>query len=204
MSETGGPALRVLVADGHQDRLEHVADTVARLGHEVLREIDLTRIGPLTAAEKPDVAMVVVSEGSARDLEMIGGIVREAACPVIAVLDVQDPSFIREAAKRGVFAYLRGGEDPQELQSSIDIVLRRFAEYHDLEGAFARRAVTERAKGILMERHGIDERAAFELLRKEARRTNRKVVDVAEAILASHPLLPSGRPEGPRPDDEEG
>ena len=43
------------------------------------------------------------------------------------------------------------------MQSAIDIVLRRFAEYHDLEGAFARTAVTERAKGILMERHGIDE-----------------------------------------------
>ena len=51
----------------------------------------------------------------------------------------------------------------------IDMVLRRFAEYHDLEGAFGRRAVTERAKGILMERHSIGEDAAFDLLRAHSR-----------------------------------
>jgi AmiR/NasT family two-component response regulator len=69
-------------------------------------------------------------------------------------------------------------------------VLRRFAEYHDLEGAFGRRAITERAKGILMERHSIEERAAFELLRNDARSTNRKLVDVASAVVDGHRLLP--------------
>ena len=57
-------------------------------------------------------------------------------------------------------------------------------------GAFARRAITERAKGILMERHSIDEKRAFEMLRDEARRSNRKIVDVAEAVAMSVNLLP--------------
>jgi response regulator NasT len=69
-------------------------------------------------------------------------------------------------------------------------VLRRFTEYHDLEGAFGRRAITERAKGILMERHAVDEPAAFEMLREHARTTNRKLVDVAAAVVDSHALLP--------------
>jgi hypothetical protein len=64
--------------------------------------------------------------------------------------------------------------------------LRRFSEYHDLEGAFGRRAVTERAKGILTERHSIDEPAAFEMLREHARSTNRKLVDVASAVVDGH------------------
>jgi AmiR/NasT family two-component response regulator len=83
--------------------------------------------------------------------------------------------------------------------------LRRFAEYHDLEGAFGRRAVTERAKGILMERHGIDEQAAFNLLRDHARRNNRKMVDVAEEIMSMHRLLPGAvQPSVPgRSDDPE-
>jgi len=109
---------------------------------------------------------------------------------VIAILDVPDRAFINEAAKRGIFAYISDGDDPEELQSSIDIVLRRFAEYHDLEGAFGRRAVTERAKGILMERHGIEEAAAFNMLRDHARSHNRKMVDVAEEIVSTHRLLP--------------
>ena len=75
--------------------------------------------------------------------------------------------------------------------------LRRFAEYHALEGAFGRRALTERAKGVLMERHAIDEERAFTMLRDEARRTQRKLVDVAAAVLASHRLLPRGRDADP-------
>jgi AmiR/NasT family two-component response regulator len=116
----------------------------------------------------PDVALVIVHDGTAKALEMIDRIVHEATCPVIAGLDVEDRGFINEAAKPGIFAYIAGGHDPQELQSTIDIVLRRFSEYHALESAFGRRAVTEHAKGILMERHGIDEQTAFQMLRDEA------------------------------------
>ena len=105
----------------------------------------------------------------------------------------------------GIFAYITDGHDPQELQSSIDIVLRRFAEYHDLEGAFGRRAVTERAKGILMERHSVDEREAFNMLRDHARRTNRKMVDVAEEIVSTHRLLPgAGQPSAAESTDAPG
>jgi len=188
----GSEGLRVLVADGRPERLRQVSDAVASLGHEVITlEGELEEIVLTTADERPDLAVVILGESSEDALRTIGRVVREAACPVIAVLDVEDPAFVNEAARRGIFAYIRGGSDPAELQSSIDITLQRFAEYHNLEGAFGRRAVTERAKGILMERHGIDERAAFDLLRDEARRTNRKVVDVAEAVAASHRLLPS-------------
>lgn len=95
-----------------------------------------------------------------------------------------------EAARRGIFAYITDG-DPQEWQNSIEIVLRRFAEFRDLEGAFKRRAITERAKGILMERHGIDEKAAFERMRDHARAGNRRVVDVAQAVVDGHALLPA-------------
>jgi AmiR/NasT family two-component response regulator len=50
--------------------------------------------------------------------------------------------------------------------------------------------VTERAKGILMERHSLDEAEAFELLRDHSRTSNRKLVDVASAVVDGHPLLP--------------
>ena len=71
----------------------------------------------------------------------------------------------------------------------IDIVLRRFAEYHGLEGAFGRRALIERAKGILMERHAIDEASAFKMLHENSRANNRKLLDLATAIVDSHRLL---------------
>ena len=120
---------------------------------------------------------------------------REASCPVIALLHAPDPSFVTEASKRGVFAYITDA-DASDWQSSIDIVLRRFAEYHDLEGAFGRRALTERAKGILMERHSIDEAGAFEMLRENSRTANRKLLDVATAVVDGHRLLPK-QPQAP-------
>jgi AmiR/NasT family two-component response regulator len=182
--------LRVLIANERRDRLALVAPIVAALGHEVIaREIDVKDVGPVTARERPDVALVGLGESSQHALGLIEKIVKEAACPVIVLLHAPDPAFVKEASKRGVFAYITDA-DTTDWQSSIDIVLRRFAEYQDLEGAFGRRAVTERAKGILMERHSIDETAAFELLREHSRSTNRKLADISSAVVDGHRLLP--------------
>jgi AmiR/NasT family two-component response regulator len=182
--------LRVLIANERRDRLALVAPIVTALGHEVIaREIDATEVAGVTARERPDVALVGLGDSSEHALALIEQIVREAACPVIAMIHSPDADFVKEASKRGVFAYVTDS-DTLDWQSSIDIVLRRFAEYHDLEGAFGRRAVTERAKGILMERHSVGERAAFDMLRKHARASNRKLVDVAGAVVDGHALLP--------------
>jgi AmiR/NasT family two-component response regulator len=188
--------LRVLIANERRDRLALVAPIVAALGHEVIaREIEVEDVGPATARERPDVALVGLGASSDHALHMIEKIVQEAACPVIVLLHAPAPEFVKEASKRGVFAYITDGEGT-DWQSSIDIVLRRFAEYQDLEGAFGRRAVTERAKGILMERHSVDEAAAFEMLRAHARSTNRKLVDIASAVVDGHRLLPN-QPSAP-------
>jgi AmiR/NasT family two-component response regulator len=83
----------------------------------------------------------------------------------------------------------RPGLDPQQLQSALEITLLRFAEFHNLEGAFGRRATIEQAKGILMERHGISADQAFQELRGHSQRNGRRLVDVAQAIIESHRLL---------------
>ena len=169
MKDEGDPdRLRILVADGQGHRLDEILSTVTGLGHEVVGQTALGEVAAATASVRPDAAIVIVGEGSERALDLIGRIVTEAACPVIAILDVEDEAFIRDAAKRGIFAYITLGRDASALQSSLDVVLSRFAEYQGLEGAFARRAITERAKGILMERHSFDEKRAFEMLRDEA------------------------------------
>jgi AmiR/NasT family two-component response regulator len=188
--------LRVLIANERKDRLALVAPIVAALGHEVIaREIEVADVGAVTARERPDVALVGLGGSSDHALGLIEKIVQEAACPVIVLLHAPDPAFVKEASKRGVFAYITDA-DAKDWQSSIDIVLRRFAEYHDLEGAFGRRALTERAKGILMERHSVDESSAFEMLRQQSRIANRKLTDVATAVVDGHRLLPR-QPQAP-------
>ena len=182
--------LRVLIANERKEGLLLVASIVAALGHEVIaREIEVDEVGALTARERPDVALVGLGESSQHALELIERIVREAACPVIALIHSPDSAFVKEASKRGVFAYITDAP-AEDWQSAIDIVLRRVAEYHDLEGAFGRRAVAERAKGILMERHSVDEAAAFEMLRDHSRASNRRLIDVSTAVVDGHRLLP--------------
>jgi response regulator NasT len=87
-----------------------------------------------------------------------------------------------------LFAYIVD-TDPDELQSAIEITLSRFTEYHNLEGAFGRRAVIDQAKGILMARHGLNADGAFAMLRDHSQRNGQKIGDVAEAIIDSHLLL---------------
>jgi AmiR/NasT family two-component response regulator len=182
--------LRVLIANERKDRLALVAPMVANLEHEVIaREVNVADVGVVTAREQPDVALVGLGRSSEHALALIDKIVQEAACPVILLIHAPDPAFVKEASKRGIFAYITDAE-VDDWQSAIDIVLRRFTEYHDLEGAFGRRAVTERAKGILMERHSVDASDAFEMLRDHARRTNSRLADVAAAVVDGHPLLP--------------
>jgi AmiR/NasT family two-component response regulator len=182
--------LRVLIANERKDRLALVAPIVVALGHEVIaREIDVEDVGPVTARERPDVALVGLGSNSEHALSLIDKIVREAACPVIVLLHAPNADFVKEASKRGVFAHI-SDDDVEDWQSSIDIVLRRFAEYHDLEGAFGRRAQIERAKGILMERHSVNEASAFEMLRDQSRVGNRKLIDLAAAVVDGHLLLP--------------
>jgi response regulator NasT len=189
--------LRVLIANERRDRLELLAQVVAGLGHDVIaREVDVTAVAAVTAREQPDVALVGLGLSSQHALELIEQIVRESSCPVIALLSAEDPAYVREAAQRGVFAYLVN-TTPEELQSAIDVTLQRFTEYHNLQEAFGRRALIEQAKGILMARHSLDADKAFGMLREHSQHNGNKLVDVAAAIVASHLLLV---PATPQPD----
>jgi response regulator NasT len=183
----------VLIANERPERLALVTEILTKLGHVVVAAgVDVDNIGEATRREHPDVALVALGESSEHALEMISKIVHEAACPVIALLHTSDPGFVNEAARRGIFAHITD-DDPVQLQSTLDIVLQRFAEYHSLEGAFARRATIERAKGILMATHSIDDQQAFEMLRRQSQQTGSKLVDLADAVVNSHRLLAQQR-----------
>ena len=189
MAETELQHLRVLIANERRDRLELLAQVVTGLGHDVIaREIYVKEVGPVTAREHPDVALVGLGSSSDHALELITEIVREASCPVIAILHADDPAYVHEAAKRGVFAYIVDGT-PEELQSAIDITFQRFSEYQTLQGAFGRRALIEQAKGVLMARHSTTAERAFEMLRDHSQHNGRKLSDVAAGVVESHLLL---------------
>ena len=198
MSEQdGAKGLKVLVADEDHEALDSVARLLHRLGHEVsARAVGVSEVSREIDEDEPDVALVKLHDDDEHALELIDEIVDEATCPVIALMEVPEPEFISRAAKHGIFAYVQP-VTAETVQGALEIALRRHAEVEHLsgevevlEGAIQRRAVIERAKGILMERHSIGDRDAFEILRSHARANNRKLVDVASAVAEGHLLLP--------------
>jgi signal transduction histidine kinase len=169
---------------------------VGGLGHEMIaREIDVAQV---TARERPDVALVGLGESSEHALELISEIVRGAFCPVIALLEAFDGDWIDQAAQRGVYAYIVDSR-PEELQSAIDITLRRFAEFQSLRGAFERRnaetlreteAVQQRQRQLLELHDGVIQNLsvahlALELDRRdESREALLDALENARAIVS--------------------
>ncbi len=196
-SNGAGRHLRVLIADEDKDALHQLAQVLEGLGHEVAPYVvSVAEAIELISTEDPDLAIVVVHQDDEHALALIQETVEYASGPVIAQTRYGDVEFVARAAERGISAWIES-TTPEVVQGAIEVALRRYEEtarlqikVDQLESALERRAVIERAKGILMERHGLDERIAFERMRDHARAQSRRVVDVALAVTDGHALLP--------------
>jgi len=190
-------ALRVLIADEDVRHLDSLAEVLRHLGHEVTAlAISPSQAAERIAAEDPAVALVSLHEDAEHALALIEEIAEYASGPVIAVIEREDPEFVRRAADVGIYAYAQP-LNPTSIQNAIEVAVRRRAEAEELEervdqleSALERRALIERAKGILMERHGLSDRAAFDLLREHARSRRMRVADLARAVGEGQALLP--------------
>jgi AmiR/NasT family two-component response regulator len=189
--------LRVLLADEDHNALRLLADVVELLGHVVMPfAVSVREVAEIIAREDPDLTIVAVHHDDDHALELIGETVEFATGPVIAQVLDDDVDFVARAAERGISAWV-ASNDPAAVQAAIEVAIRRYRDERRLAGkvaqletALERRTVIERAKGILMERHRVDERQAFELMRQQARRSNRRVVELAHAVADGHSLLP--------------
>jgi AmiR/NasT family two-component response regulator len=189
--------LRILIADENEDALRQLHEVLGQLGHEVTPyAVSVHEAVELIAKEDPQVAIVVVHNDDEHALALITEALEYASGPVIAQMPDADVDFLARAAEAGIAAYAES-MDPESVQGAIEVAVRRYREtarltekVEQLESALDRRAVIERAKGVLMERHSVGEREAFELLRDHARTSNRRVVDVARSVLEGHALLP--------------
>ncbi len=192
-----GAGLRVLAADEDQAALEATAAVLEGLGHEVTAlAIGVREAADLIAADDPDLSLVVVHDDHEHALALVEELNEYSTGPVIVVLTELDAQLVGEAAQRGITAFAQTME-PEAIQSAIALAVERHREFEalsekvdQLQGALERRATIERAKGILMERHSVSERDAFEMLRAHARSRSTRVVDIAAAVGEGHALLP--------------
>ena len=146
-----------------------------------------------TAADRiqPDAVLVCTAAAGPDVLaKLLPGAVLPA-CPVVLATAEACPDTRHRAIDAGVSAFLFGDVDAERIRGAIDLAVARSAELDavkreldETRKKLAARKVIERAKGLLMQRSGLDEDSAYRTLRKLAMDKNLKLVDAAENLLA--------------------
>ena len=139
----------------------------------------------------PDVAIVAIGLPDG-DGVTIASEIATAGCPVVLFTSHTSDEFVRRANDAGVMGYLVKPLRAVELAPALDIAIARFGESRQLRRALEERKVVERAKGVLMTRHGFTEDEAFRRLRRTAMDTRRPMIEVARALLVSEAVVQSG------------
>jgi response regulator NasT len=145
---------------------------------------------------QPDM-IIVDAESEARDsLEHVVMATRDARRPIVLFTNDNDTSHVKDAVAAGVSAYIVAGLSPARIRPILDVAMARFEHEQGLrrELADARtelqdRKVIDRAKGLLMQRQNLNERDAYEKLRKAAMDKGLRLGEVAQRMLDAADLL---------------
>jgi len=189
--------MRIAIIDTSAGRAAVISDGLREAGLDDLILVDTTR--PLVAqieAATPDVVLINLENPSRDLLEDFFAMSRALARPIAMFVDQSDTEATFAAIDAGVSAYVVDGLSRQRIKPVLDLAVRRFQafstlqrELDDAKNALAERAVIDKAKSILMKRRQISEPEAYALLRGQAMRTNRRISEIAEAIVTSEALM---------------
>ncbi len=189
--------MRIAIIDTSQTRAAIISDGLREAGLDDLVVIDPTR--PLLAqleSATPEVVLVNLENPSRDVLEDFFTMSRALARPIAMFVDQSDTESTAAAVDAGVSAYIVDGLAKQRIKPVLDLAVRRFQAFARLQNelaearsALADRSAIDRAKGILMKRRGLDEPAAYALLRSHAMQSNRRIAEIAEAIVTSDALM---------------
>jgi response regulator NasT len=147
----------------------------------------------------PDVVLIDLGDPSRDTLEEMLTVSRALAKPIAMFVDQSDDTMIEAAIEAGVSAYVVDGLRKERVKPIINLAVRRFnafarmqAELHEARTELADRKVIDRAKAILMATRGLSEPDAYAALRTAAMNQNKKMVDVASALITASELLGGG------------
>jgi len=188
-------AARILIADDEAIRLMSLRQQLVALGMDVVAEATTGREAvALARRAAPDLAILDIKMPELDGIEAARAITRERPIPIILLTAYSEPALIERAAAAGVLAYLVKPVGEEDLLPAILTARSRFAEFQQLRGevatlgdALEARKVIERAKGMLMDRYRLSEGEAFRRMQIQSQRENKRLVEIARALLAAFP-----------------
>ncbi len=182
--------MRVLVIDPDPARAALVAEGLAGDDPAVVRlsaRFDAAEV----AQYAPDIIVVACDSADRDTLESLREAGEANPRPVVMFADRSEPGLAEQAIRAGVAAYVVDGLAPSRVRPIVEVAMTRFALMQQLRGDLAKakanlesRKVVDRAKGLLMKERGLDEEAAYKLLRKLAMDKGRPIGAVAADLLA--------------------
>ncbi len=190
-------ALRVLVVDSNPKRVETVADALQSAGYQVVSLIgEIKDLYHQVQQEEPDVIIIDMESPSRDCLEYIQEISRDQPKPIVMFADQDDPETAKQAVRAGVSAYVVDGLQGHRVRPILETAVERFKQFQALrnelektKNTLAERKLVDRAKGIVMQQRGCNEQEAYHSLRKLAMKSNKRLVDIAEAMIAASELF---------------
>jgi len=195
MSESNIP-VRILIADDESLIRLDLREMLTDLGYDVIAEAgDGQAALDLSRKLQPDLVIMDIKMPGVDGITAAEELTREKIAPVVLLTAYSDQSLVERAREAGVVGYVVKPFRPAELMPVIEIARARFDEFRslereigDLKEALETRKVVERAKGVLMETHGIRESEAFHRIRKTSMDTRKTMKEVAEAVLLAHEM----------------
>ncbi len=189
--------LRILIADDESIRMMSLRKQLAALGHRVVAEASNGEEAvALAAATQPDLAILDIKMPVTDGIEAAQQITHARPIPIILLTAYNEAELVERAAQANISAYLMKPVAEEDLLPAITLALIRFRQFEalrrevsDLREALEARKIIERAKGILVRRLDLTEEEAFRRLQKQSQDSNRKLAEVAEAIVMADRLL---------------
>jgi response regulator NasT len=189
--------LSIIVVERDRERALRIVDGIMVSGdHAVTVISEETGLARRIADQKPDIVLIDVANPSRDVLEDLALASGPMERPVAMFVDRSDEQLTRAAIEAGVSAYVVDGLQPERIKPILDAAIARFHLFHRMRAELAatraaleERKIIDRAKAILMKARGIDEEAAYALLRKTAMDQKRRVADIAQQLVMAAGLL---------------
>lgn len=189
--------LQILIADDESIRLLSLREQLQALGHRIVAEASTGSEAVMLAARtSPDLAILDIKMPVMDGIEAAQRITRDRAIPIILLTAYGEAQLVERAAEANISAYLMKPVAEEDLLPAITLALMRFREFQalrrevaDLREALEARKVIERAKGILMRRLNLSEDEAFRRLQRQSQDTNRRLAEVAQALVVADQML---------------
>jgi len=191
------PELSILIVDENRIRASIIEDGLREAGHTRVALVhSVNEVARRITEIAPDVVVIDLENPDRDRLEHFFTLSRALRKPVAMFVDRSDTAEIQAAVEAGVSAYVVDGLKKERVKAILDMAIHRFnafsrltRELEEARTALEDRKIIDKAKSILMKSRGLDEAAAYALLRTTAMNQNRRIVDIAQSLVTAAGLL---------------